>query len=125
MIDRFTETTAKQLDASLAPHAMRVFPDVAAFVRDGIGFAVLDGDVVASAATSYSAAATSVEVAIATREAYRGRGLAGAVASALLLDCLDRGLRPEWSAINPISKRLALTLGYRPAALCDIFFLPE
>jgi len=39
-------------------------------------------------------------------------------------DCLENGLRPKWCASNPISKRLALSPGYRPAALCDIFFLP-
>jgi hypothetical protein len=40
----------------------------------------------------------------------------------MLRKCLEAGLRPEWSASNPVSKRLALDLGYRPAALCDVFF---
>jgi hypothetical protein len=54
-------------------------------------------------------------------------GMLGAMfdtaAAAMLAACLERGLRPEWSAADPISKHLAISLGYRPAALCDIFYL--
>ena len=40
----------------------------------------------------------------------------------MILACLRCGLRPEWSAANPVSKRLARSLGYRSDALCDILF---
>jgi len=40
----------------------------------------------------------------------------------MILECLRRDLRPEWSAANPVSKRLARSLGYRPGPLCDIVF---
>jgi hypothetical protein len=40
----------------------------------------------------------------------------------MILECLRRGLLPEWSASNPVSKRLARSLGYRPDVLCDIVY---
>ncbi len=41
----------------------------------------------------------------------------------MLLHCLERGLEPGWVASNPISKRLALSLGFRSGELCDVFYL--
>jgi predicted GNAT family acetyltransferase len=61
-------------------------------------------------------------VAIATRPAFRGRGLAAATAARLLRECLERGLTPRWSASNPVSQRLAVRLGYRPAGVCEVLY---
>jgi GNAT superfamily N-acetyltransferase len=122
-VERLDRNSASQLDASIQPHAMQVFADVGDFLEHGLGYGVLEGDRLASAATSYAISAVRVEVAIATRSEYRGRGLAKAVAARMLTHCLESGLRPEWSAANPVSKRLALALGYRPGPLCDVFYL--
>jgi len=65
----------------------------------------------------------TVEVAIATRPAYRGHGLAAAPAAALLEHCLETGLTPRWSASNPVSQRLAVRLGFRPAGVCEVLYL--
>jgi hypothetical protein len=43
-----------------------------------------------------------------------------AVASALLRAALARDLVPCWSASNPVSKRLATRLGYRPDGDCEV-----
>lgn len=115
---------AALLDDGLVPHGMQTFADPADFAARGLGFGVFADGALASAATSYAVSSSRVEVAIATRERFRGHGLARAVSAAMLRHCLDAGLRPEWSAANPISKRLALGLGYRPAAMCDVFLLP-
>jgi predicted GNAT family acetyltransferase len=36
---------------------------------------------------------------------------------------LARNLAPGWSASNPVSKRLAERLGYRPIRECEVLFL--
>ena len=94
-----------------------------AFAAAGIGFAAVTQGRVACAATSYAACPGHLEVAIATRAAYRGRGLAMTVSARLLLHCLEAGIRPHWNASNPVSQRLALRLGYRPAGVCEILYL--
>lgn len=57
------------------------------------------------------------------RLAFRGRGLAAVAAAALIRECLRLGLEPSWSASNPVSKRLALRLGYRPGRQCEVLYL--
>jgi predicted GNAT family acetyltransferase len=45
------------------------------------------------------------------------------VGAKLIRDALTRGLVPCWSASNPVSKRLAERLGYRPAGECEVLLL--
>jgi RimJ/RimL family protein N-acetyltransferase len=116
---------ASQLDQDLVPHALQTYPDVDAFVAEGIGFGVVAGDRLACAATSYTTSSTAVEVAIATRGAFRGRGLAEAAAARLMAFCLESGLTPCWNASNPVSQRLAARLGYEPAGTCEVLYLPR
>ncbi|HEY7412631.1 MAG TPA: GNAT family N-acetyltransferase [Vicinamibacteria bacterium] len=116
-------TLAGRLDAALEPHALQVYASAEAFAAHGIGFGVRAGDDLAAAATSYARSATAVEVAIATRPAFRGQGLAAAAAARLMLACLEAGLTPCWNASNPVSQRLAERLGYRPAGTCEVLYL--
>lgn len=114
---------ARQFDDDLHPHALRVFPSAEALVEQGIGYAVVAPDGrVAAQTSSYAISSKRVEVAIATHPEFRQQGLARAVGARMLLGCAERGLRPDWSAANPVSKRLARSLGYSPAGLCDIVF---
>jgi GNAT superfamily N-acetyltransferase len=113
---------ARQLDDELAPHALQTYPSVDAFVAEGIGFGVLAGGRVVCAATSYTRSSTAVEVAIATRAAFRGRGLAEAASAQLMAVCLAEGLMPCWNASNPVSQRLAARLGYDPAGTCEVLY---
>ena len=114
---------ARPLDENLHPHGLRVFPSAEALVAEGLGYAVVAPDGrVAAQSSSYAISSRRVEVAIATHPEFRRQGLARAVAARMLLGCTERGLSPEWSASNPVSKRLARSLGYRPAGLCDIVF---
>lgn len=114
---------AAQLDSELEPHGLQVFPSVTALVEEGLGFAVTAGDRLASAATSYTRSSRYLEVAIATRPAFRGRGLAAITGAALIRECLRLGLEPCWSASNPVSKRLAVRLGYRSDGECEVLYL--
>jgi GNAT superfamily N-acetyltransferase len=120
---RLDAVLASGLDPELAPHGLQVFSSPEAFIAQGVGFgAVLKGRLVC-AATSYATYPGHLEVAIATRPAFRGRGLGTVVAARLLLHCLETGVRPHWNASNPVSQRLAVRLGFRPAGLCDVLYL--
>jgi GNAT superfamily N-acetyltransferase len=120
---RLDADLAAQLDAELEPHGLQVFPSPWALAEEGLGIGIVQGHRLACAATSYTRSSRYVEVAIATRPAFRGCGLAAVAAAALLRECLRRGLEPCWSASNPVSKRLALRLGYRPAGTCEVLYL--
>lgn len=120
---RLDAALAAQLDAELEPHGLQVFASPRRLAEQGLGMAVVQGDRVACAATSYTRSSHYVEVAIATRPAFRGRGLAAVAAAALIRECLRRDLEPCWSASNPVSKRLALRLGYRPGGTCEVLYL--
>jgi GNAT superfamily N-acetyltransferase len=112
---------ASQLDVELEPHGLQVFPSARDLVEHGLGFgAVTKEGVLACAATSYTLSSRYLEVAIATRPAFRGRGLAMVVGAALMREALAQHLVPCWSASNPVSKRLAERLGYRPAGECEV-----
>jgi len=113
----------RQLDADLEPHALQVFDSVQEFLDDGLGFGAVQNGQLACAATSYTRSSRSVEVAISTRPVFRGRGLAAATAARFLRECLMQGLAPRWSASNPVSQRLAVRLGYKPAGLCEVLYL--
>lgn len=114
---------AAQLDGELEPHGLQVFPSAAALAAEGLGFGIVQGDRLASAATSYTRSSHYVEVAIATRPAFRGRGLAAIAGAALMRECLRLGLEPCWSASNPVSKRLARRLGYGAGGVCEVLYL--
>src|SRR5262249_60436489 len=113
---------AAQLGVDLEPHALQVFASARDFLEQGLGFGAVKDGRLACAATSYTRSSRSVEVAIATRPEFRGRGLAAAAAARLLRLCLDQGLAPRWTASNPVSQRLAVRLGYRPARLCGVLY---
>jgi len=120
---RLDRALARQLDHELEPHALQVFASVDEFARDGIGFGAVIGGRLAAAATSYAWTARLLEVAIGTRPAYRGRGLAAAAAATLMGHCLDAGIVPCWIASNPVSQRLAVRLGFRPTDVCEVLYL--
>lgn len=82
------------------------------FEKFGVGFVVLHKGCPVSGAASYTVYATGIEIEIDTKEEYRRKGLAAGCASALILECLDRGLYPSWDAANPASVALAEQLGY-------------
>lgn len=122
-VRRLDADLAARLDRDLEPHGLQVFPSPAALAEEGLGFGIVEGDRLASAATSYTRSSRFVEVAISTHPAFRGRGLAAIAGAALIRECLRLGLEPCWSASNPVSKRLALRLGYLPGGTCEVLYL--
>lgn len=82
------------------------------FLQRGLGFAALYKNQLAAVASSYSIYDKGLEITIATQEQHRRKGLAKACASALILDCLEKGWYPSWDARTRISLALAEKLGY-------------
>ena len=62
------------------------------------------------------------EVSIYVKEAYRQKGVATALGSKLLLECLNRNERPNWDAANPESCKLAKKLGYTFVETYDAYY---
>lgn len=88
------------------------FEEYSTYATYGIGYVVMDGDVIVSGASSYTVYDKGIEIEIDTREDYRRQGLALACAAKLILECLDRGLYPSWDAANKASVALSEKLGY-------------
>lgn len=122
----------KKMDADLAasPSLQAISPDftgqfesISDFIARGIGYVVMFDKKVVCAASSYSIYDEGIEIEIGTAPEHRRKGLASAVAAALIIDCLERGLYPSWDAANQQSARLATRLGYVMAEAYDAYEL--
>ena len=102
---------------SLAPELImpiKNFYGVERFIEEGVGFGVRHNDSIVSVAHTAFPFVADFEVQVTTlnRPEYRRKGLATAVASALIEYSLTNGLMPQWDAANDASVNLALKLGY-------------
>jgi GNAT superfamily N-acetyltransferase len=88
------------------------FESIEDFLNRGIGYCVVHGDRIVSAATSMAMCRGAIDIEIETVPGFRRRGLGTVVGAALLLHCLQRGIEPKWLAADSVSERLALKLGY-------------
>lgn len=88
------------------------FPSYKVYHKYGLGYVVMYNDEMVSGASSYTVYDKGIEIEIDTKEEYRRKGLALACASALILECLKRGLYPSWDAANKESVALSAKLGY-------------
>ncbi len=84
------------------------------FVQRGIGYYVARGEKVAGAAFASLVCSRGIEVSVFVEEDFRRQGMATALASRLLLWCLDNNMDAHWDAANPESCKLAMKLGYKP-----------
>jgi GNAT superfamily N-acetyltransferase len=100
------------------------FDSPADFLERGIGYTLLEEDRLAGAAYSSLVCSCGIEVSLFVDEAYRRRGVATALSAALLLECMRRGLRPNWDAANLESCALAEKLGYTPASSYESYYRP-
>ena len=88
------------------------FSDMKDFSAHGAGVLAVCGGHPVAGASAYAWDSRGIEVEIDTLPAYRRRGLATACGAALVLTCLEKGLRVHWDAANEISLRLAKRLGF-------------
>ncbi|MGD6965669.1 GNAT family N-acetyltransferase [Rossellomorea vietnamensis] len=99
------------------------FESIDDFMNRGLGFAVLHEGKVVSAATSFSVYDEGIEIEVASHPDFRRKGLATIAASALIVDCLDRGKYPSWDGANSESVKLAEKLGYVYEESYDTYFI--
>ena len=99
------------------------FDSIDDFINRGVGYAILSEGQVVSAATSFSIYDDGIEIEVASHPNHRRKGLATITASALILDCLDRGIYPSWDGANMESVELAQKLGYIFKESYDTYFI--
>lgn len=99
------------------------FDSIEDFINRGLGYAILHEGKVVSAATSFSIYDEGIEIEVASHPDHRRKGLATFVASALILDCIDRGKYPSWDGANSESVELAKKLGYVFKESYDTYFI--
>lgn len=111
----------KQIDEKLYKKALKEewsrdfcsnFEDAEHFIKDGLGFAAVQGRELVSGCSAYGISSGMLEIEVGTRPDYRRQGLALACSAALVLECLKRGIYPNWDAANAKSVMLAEKLGY-------------
>ena len=111
--------------AALADSLVYNFPSQEEFVARGVGFGIGYEGKFVSGCSSFALSARSLEFEIQTHAGFRRRGLATAVAAAMIEYCLDHGLEPCWDAHNEISAALAEKLGFvAPAPYQSYELLP-
>ena len=122
----------KKIDAMLAKEPslhelsedfITQFNSIDDFINRGVGFAILNKGQVVCGATSFSIYNDGIEIEIATHPQHRRKGLATITASALILDCLDRGIYPSWDGANNESVKLAEKIGYIFKESYDTYFI--
>jgi RimJ/RimL family protein N-acetyltransferase len=95
------------------------------FLEKGFGFWLLAGEEIACECSSAFIGGRAAETNIHTEEKYQRRGLATAAASAFIVECLARGLRPNWECWweNKPSVALAQKLGFEPIRDHPVFLV--
>ncbi|WP_055070144.1 GNAT family N-acetyltransferase [Clostridium massiliamazoniense] len=83
------------------------------YLKRGIGYFITKENKVIAGASSYVIYDDGIEIEVDTCKDYRDKGFATIVSSALISECLDRGIYPNWDAANLISVKLVGKLGYK------------
>ncbi|KLA31455.1 GNAT family N-acetyltransferase [Bacillus cereus] len=99
------------------------FQSVEDYLKRGIGYCILYTGEVICGASSYSIYDNGIEIEVATDHNHRRKGLATIVSAALILDCLEKGIYPNWDAANTTSAKLAEKLGYVFDKAYDTYFV--
>jgi len=112
------EAIAAKFGGGTDPWVIRIWGGAERFVEQCFGFAIMDGDTLASFCTACALGgppgAVEAEIEIGTDPRYRQRSLATRVALAFMTECRARGLVPAWTcqSTNEASDRLARRLGF-------------
>lgn len=82
------------------------------YKNKGIGVCCFRNDEIVGICSSNIIYKDGIEINIRVKEGYKHRGIGTAMASKLILLCLEKGLYPSWDAANLTSLELAKKLGY-------------
>ncbi len=120
---RLEEVT--QFATDLAPALVYNFRSHEEFITRGVGLGILHQGRFVSGASSAAIGGGRVEIEIQTHRQFRRRGLARAVAAALILYCLEHGLEPCWDAANEPSAALGRQLGFHSTGRYEAYRLKQ
>jgi RimJ/RimL family protein N-acetyltransferase len=95
------------------------------FITRAVGMGILHQGRFVSGASSAAIGGGKFEIEIQTQPQFRRRGLARAVAAALILHGLEHGLEACWDAANEPSSALARQLGFHPTGKYDAYRLKQ
>ena len=84
------------------------------FLKNGFGYAAMDGNRVAAVAFSAAVSSDEVDIGVETGEEYRHRNLAKTLAGRMCREIVSMGKRPVWAhaASNIASMRTARSIGF-------------
>src|SRR6516164_6224337 len=120
---RLEEVT--QFAADLAPALIYNFRSPQEFITRGVGMGILHQGRFVSGVSSAVVGGGKFEIEIQTHPQFRRRGLARAVAAALILYCLEHGIEACWDAANEPSSALARQLGFHSTGKYDAYRLKQ
>jgi GNAT superfamily N-acetyltransferase len=120
---RLEEVT--QFATDLAPALIYNFRSHEEFITRGVGIGILHQGKFVSGVSSAAVGGGKFEIEIQTHRQFRRRGLARAVASALILYCLEHGIEACWDAANEHSAALARQLGFHSTGKYDAYRLTQ
>lgn len=88
------------------------FEDEKHFKAHGFGYVAMKGREIVAGCSVYGVSEGMMEIEVDTRKDCRRQGLALACSAAFLMECLEKGIVPNWDAANLQSVGLAEKLGY-------------
>jgi GNAT superfamily N-acetyltransferase len=118
---RLEEVT--QFATDLSPALIYNFRSPEEFITRGVGMGILHQGRFVSGASSAAVGGGKFEIEIQTHRAFRRRGLARAVAAALISYGLEHGIEACWDAANEPSAALARQLGFHSTGNYDAYRL--
>jgi len=95
------------------------------FIARGVGLGILHQGRFVSGVSSAAVGGGKLEIEIQTQPQFRRRGLARAVAAALILYCLEHGIEACWDAANEPSAALARQLGFHSTGKYEAYRLKQ
>lgn len=88
------------------------FSSIEDYMTNGFGYIIEHENEIVAGASSYSFCEGMIDITIGCVTEYRGKGLAKAVASKVILESLEKKIYPVWDAVDQRSIALANRLGY-------------
>lgn len=95
------------------------------YKKNGIGFCCVHNNEIIGVASSNIFYKDGIEVNIKVKEEYRRKGIATAMASKLIIECLNRNKKISWDAANLNSVSLAEKLGFEYDSSYNIYNFKE
>ena len=97
------------------------------FLTNGIGYALMKDEEVASTCVSVFSSSQKVEMDVHTDEKFRRQGLADSICSAFIEKCIQSGKLPNWECFwdNEPSVNLAKKLGFIAQKEYPVFYWEE